>query len=92
MGLGFIGKVHALAYHALPHAFPRPKVLAKVRAVLRSQSGADGELLKTLENPAETREIGEFFAQELDLVDICTPNALHLEQATAAAEHGLHIY
>ncbi len=92
IGLGFIGKVHALAYHAIPHVYPRSNVLAEIKSVLRSKTGTQKELLSTLGNPLETDDLETFFQNDLDLVDICTPNALHLEQASAAATRNTHIY
>jgi len=34
----------------------------------------------------------EFFAQPMDVVDICTPNHLHLEQCQRALEAGMAVY
>jgi len=92
VGLGFIGKVHAHAYHSIPYCFSSPKAGADLRAVLRSAAGRDPELLKSLGSPLETADPSEFFSQELDLVDICSPNHLHLEHISAAAERKMHIY
>ncbi len=92
VGLGFIGKVHAHAYDSIPLCFSNPKVNARLAAVLRSGTGRDQELLKNLGAPLETADPAEFFAQDLDVVDVCSPNYLHLEHITAAAEKKQHIY
>jgi len=92
IGLGYIGKVHAHAYHILSHAYAQPQVLAEVKTILRSKTGGADEFLASLGSPLETTNQDEFFRQGLDLVDICTPNLLHLEQVKAAASHKLPIY
>jgi predicted dehydrogenase len=92
IGLGFIGKVHAHAYESIPYCFSNPKVNARLAAVLRSGTGRDQELLKNLGGPLETADPAEFFAQDLDLIDICSPNYLHLEHIIAAADKKRHIY
>ena len=58
VGLGFIGKVHAHAYHSIPYCFSQPKINARLAAVLRSASGRDRELLKNLGGPLETADLG----------------------------------
>jgi predicted dehydrogenase len=92
IGLGFIGKVHANAYHAIPFRYQKPAVRAEVKAVLRTKTGSDEDFLRSLGNPLVTTDKDTFFKQELDLVDICTPNRLHLEQAKDALAHNLHLY
>lgn len=92
IGLGYIGKVHAQAYYALTHAYANPLVLAQVKAVLRSKTGGADAFLESIGKPLETTSKDTFFDQDLDLVDICTPNVLHLEQVQAAATRKMHIY
>lgn len=92
VGLGFIGKIHAHAYHAIPYCFNKPPARAELAAVLRSRTGNQAELLLSLGNPLEFSNPEEFYAQTLDMVDICTPNSLHLEQARAAFRRKLNVY
>jgi len=92
VGLGFIGKVHAHVYHSIPYCFSQPKVNARLAAVLRSAAGRDQELLKNLGGPLETADPLDFFSQDLDVVDVCSPNHLHLEHISAAADKKQHIY
>ncbi|MCD6356922.1 MAG: Gfo/Idh/MocA family oxidoreductase, partial [Anaerolineaceae bacterium] len=92
IGFGFIGKVHAHAYQSIPFRYKKPAVRAEVKAVLRKNPGKDTEFLKTLGSPLVTTDPDEFYDQDFDLVDICTPNSLHLEQAKNALKHNLHLY
>ncbi|HUV15657.1 MAG TPA: Gfo/Idh/MocA family oxidoreductase [Pelolinea sp.] len=92
IGLGFIGKVHAQAYSALPQLYGRDALNVKLSAVLRTHSGDEPDLLSSLGNPLETTEMDEFIAQDLNLVDVCSPNALHLEQIGYVLDKKPHIY
>ena len=92
VGLGFIGKVHAHAYQSIAHCFSNPQVAAELVAVLRSSTGRDGALLQSLGNPLETTEPDQFYQAGPDMVDICTPNNLHLEEVEEAVRHGVHLY
>lgn len=92
VGLGFIGKIHAHAYHAIPYCFNAPPAHAELAAVLRSHIGNQAELLQSLGDPLEFSDPEEFYAQALDMIDICTPNSLHLEQARAAFNKKLNVY
>jgi predicted dehydrogenase len=91
MGLGFIGRVHVNAYHAIPLCFPNPAVTASMGALLRSHKGTDG-FLQSAGFGLVTTSLEEFFSAPLDLVDLCTPNRLHQEEALAAIERGIPVY
>ena len=80
IGLGVIGKVHAQAYRSIPYCYKEPGALAKVCAVLRTKSGGHQEFLETLDSPIVTTDENSFYDHNLDMVDICTPNALHMKQ------------
>jgi predicted dehydrogenase len=92
VGLGFIGKIHAHAYQAIPYCFGNNEVQADLRALLRTHVGGDVELLRSLGSPFETAQPQEFINQDLDMVDICSPNYLHPEHVKLALEKGKHVY
>jgi len=92
IGFGFIGKVHAHCYQSLPHCFPESQFQAQIVSVLRSNLGQDAEFLHSLGSPLETTSMEEFLSQNLDLVDICSPNKFHHDQVKAALKKGLAIY
>ena len=64
----------------------------RVGAVLRKKTGSDIDFLETLGSPFVTTDKNAFYDQGLDMVDICTPNALHMEQAITALNHKVHLY
>jgi len=91
MGLGFIGRVHVNAYHAIPLCFPNAPVSASMGALLRSHESSD-EFVKTAGFGRVTTNLEEFFSVPLDLVDLCTPNQLHYAEAMAAIDRGIPVY
>ncbi len=91
MGLGFIGRVHVNAYHAIPLCFPAAPVTAAMSALLRSHTGSD-EFQQSAGFGLVTTRMEDFFSAPLDIVDICTPNGLHKDQALAAIERGIPVY
>ena len=92
IGMGFIGKVHAQAYRSLPFCYPDAGVRAEIAAILRTGTGRDEEFIASLGDPLVTTDASAFYGAGLDMVDICTPNFLHLEQAQVAAANGCHMY
>ena len=92
IGFGFIGKLHANAYHNIPYCFQKPTVQARIQAVLRSRPKEDLDFIQTLGIEKVTSNHQEFYQMPIDVVDICTPNFLHLEQVIEALNHKKHVY
>ncbi len=93
VGYGGIGRVHALAYRAIPFHYGLPADTIDLVGVATSQP-------ETAQNAA--REIGcriwtgnyrELLAREdVAAIDCCVPNHMHEEIVVAAAEAGKHVY
>jgi predicted dehydrogenase len=92
IGFGYIGKIHTLAYRDIPICLPKLAVSARLAALLRSTLDTEQDAMEEAGYGVCTTSPDEFFAQPLDLVDICTPNNLHLEQCRRALEAGLAVY
>jgi len=92
IGLGYIGKIHATAYRNIPLCFSEPKTTAKLTAVLRSRLDTEVAFMDEVGFEVCSQDPAEFFAQQLDLVDVCTPNVLHHEQVAAALIKNCHVY
>lgn len=92
IGLGYIGKVHANAYRAIPLAFSKPAAVVRLCGLLRSKLTGDEALVDSLKPDLVTTDPEAFFNLNLDVVDICTPNVLHRQQFEAAAARGMHVY
>jgi predicted dehydrogenase len=92
IGSGFMGKAHALAYANMPiHFHPAPAI--PHRAVVVDVTDALAEQARDRlgfdEASADWRAVVE--RDDIDIVDICTPNDSHAEIAIAAARAGKHI-
>ena len=92
IGFGFIGKVHAKCYSSLPYCYNQPVAKAQVTAVLRSHADQDQDLLAALQIPFCTSDEQDFWKQDFDILDICSPNASHFDYAVKAIERGIPIY
>jgi predicted dehydrogenase len=92
IGLGYIGKIHATAYRNIPLCYTEPQCTANLTSVLRSQIDTEQRLMESLGIEVRTTDPDEFFSQQHDIVDICTPNVLHKEQTLAAMKKGSHVY
>jgi predicted dehydrogenase len=92
VGSGFMGRAHTMAFNNAPSVYwPHLPALAKVRladvdAALAEESAKRwGYAAST----ADWRRVTQ--ADDVDLVDIVTPNDLHAEIAIDAARNGKHI-
>ncbi len=92
-GFGFIGKVHAYSYTNQSLFYDPPPAKPRLAGVCTSQE-------RTAE---KAREVGGFeFAttrfedllerDDIDVIDIATPNSLHHDEVIAALEAGKHVY
>ena len=92
IGTGFMGKAHSLSYSAMPSFFwpppavPVRKVVVDVTDELAST--AKGRLGFS-EYATDWRDV--VARDDIDIIDICTPNNSHAEIAIAAAKAGKHI-
>lgn len=84
IGLGFTGDQHLRGYQALPNV--ETVALAGLEDARREELGAVYGV------PHLYREWQDLLARDdLDLISICTPNALHAPIAIAALEGGHHV-
>lgn len=92
IGFGFIGKVHAKAYHSIPFCFDNPPVCGNVTAILRNNPEKDQELVNSLGIPLCTDDEELFWDQDFDIIDVCSPNDLHYKHCLKAIEKEKPIY
>ena len=92
LGFGFIGKTHAQAANSIPFCLLKPMLTVQTKALLRTHSEGDEDLIRALGSPIVFTDLIEFLAADLDFVDICSPNDAHLPQALAAARAGKAVY
>lgn len=92
VGYGFIGRVHAASYQAVPWLYPgapRPKLVAVSTASPASAAKAQAEA----GFPVATTDFRELLRRDdIQAISCCTPNDAHREVLLAAIEAGKHIY
>jgi predicted dehydrogenase len=92
IGFGFIGKIHTLAYQNLLMSIKNPKIKPKLVALLRSPLTAPGDGLASSIFETVTTNPDQFFDQDMDLIDICTPNHLHFSQVERSLKSVRAVY
>jgi predicted dehydrogenase len=89
IGIGWMGRLHARAYRALPEHYPdlgvAPELVIAADPVPQQRSGA----VDVLGFRAACEDYRDVLAHPgVDVVSICSPNFLHQELALAAAASG----
>lgn len=83
VGAGLIGTVHAAAIRSAGGI---------VRGVVGATAARSAQLADAWQTPAQYPDLEAALSDDaVDVVHICTPNALHLEQAEAALLAGKHV-
>ncbi|MDA8351588.1 MAG: Gfo/Idh/MocA family oxidoreductase [Firmicutes bacterium] len=91
VGYKFMGKAHSHAYRDLPFFF-EPEAVPVLQAVAgRDRDGVEAAANQLGWASTETDWRRLIERDDIDLIDIVTPNYLHAEIAIAAAEAGKHI-
>lgn len=93
IGFGFMGKVHAFDYRSLPFYYDPMPVTIKLVGV----ADVTPERAQRAEERAgfefSTSDWRELVARDdIQIIDICSPNSLHADQLLAAIAAGKHIY
>ena len=93
IGMGWMGQVHARAYSLAPQRFPDGGVAPRL-VICSDNVAARAESAKNLLGfeSATTRWQAVIEHPAVQIVDIATPNHLHLDIAKAAAAAGKHIF
>ncbi len=92
IGFGYIGKIHTIAYRDIALALSQPMAVPNLAALLRTRLDTEIEAMQSSGFGLFTTDPDEFYDQPLDMVDICTPNFLHLEQCQRAFQSSLAVY
>jgi predicted dehydrogenase len=91
VGYGFMGRAHSHAWRNVGRVFD---VLLKPRLAVissRRQSAVDAAMGSQGWSSGETDWAAAVARDDVDLIDICTPNATHAEIAVAALAAGKHV-
>lgn len=93
IGYGGIGRVHALAYRAIPFYYGLPADTVKLVGVATTRAASAQKAAQEIGCEFWTADYHELLARpDIDVVDVTTPNHVHAEIVIAAAQAGKHIY
>jgi predicted dehydrogenase len=92
IGSGFMGKAHAFGFLNVNHVFDLPVTVDRVvlADIDDARAAAAAAALGFSGSTGDWRAL--VARQDVDIVDITTPNTLHREMALAAAAAGKHVY
>ncbi len=89
IGYGFMGKAHSNAYSKVSHFFPELEYRPVLKAVCARNEEKAKEFAKTWDYESVETDWRKLLERDdIDAVDICTPNNTHAEIAIAAAKAG----
>ena len=93
IGYGFMGKMHSYAYASLPFIYhPLPARIKLIGACAPSEASR-ALAVETAGYEFTTPDYRELLdRRDIDIINVCTPNYLHKEQAIAAIKAGKHVY
>ncbi len=93
IGYGGIGRVHALAYRAIPYHYGLPADSFKIVGVATTRAETAQKAAREIGCDFSTADYRELLKRDdVHVVDCCVPNNKHEEIVLAAAEAGKHIY
>jgi predicted dehydrogenase len=93
IGYGGIGRVHAMAYRAIPFHYGLPADTINLVGVSTTRPETAEKAAREIGCNVWTTDYHELLARaDVDLVDCCVPNHKHEEVVAAAAKAGKHIY
>ena len=92
IGHAFMGKAHSNAWKQMPYIFWPPPMMPKLVEISGAHEDSLKESAKRYGFTGYTTEWKELVANEdIQVIDILTPNFLHKEPAIEAAKAGKHI-
>ena len=93
IGWGFMGKTHTQALRSLPLFYPGADFRPSLKCVCAAHPEKARDAARDAGFERWTGDWREVVASpDIDVVSVCTPNALHEEMAVAAIEAGKHVY
>jgi predicted dehydrogenase len=93
VGYGGIGRVHALAYRAIPFFYGLPAETIKIVGVATSKAESAEKAAREIGCEVWTGDFHDLLKRDdIDVIDCCVPNHMHEEILVAAAQAGKHIY
>ena len=92
VGFGSMGKTHSYAISNLPFYFGDLPFCASVAGLCTTSFEAASAICKQFGFGSPAHDFDELIAREdIDIIDICTPNTLHTDMVLRALQAGKHV-
>jgi len=93
IGFGQMGRIHSYAYRSIPLYYDGNPCKITLKCVCDTNESLARKGVEQAGFESYTTEYQELIARDdIDVVNICTPNKLHKEAVLAAFAHGKHVY
>lgn len=93
IGYGFMGKMHSYAYASLPFIYDPPPAKIRLVGVCALTEKSRNLAMDRAGYEFATADYNDLLNRDdIHIINICTPNYLHKEQAAAAIKAGKHVY
>lgn len=93
VGFGFMGRMHTHGYLSLPLIYDPPPARIRLVGVCTASAASGAKAREQAGYEFDTRDTADLLARDdINIIDCCTPNALHKDLLIAAVRAGKHIY
>lgn len=93
VGYGFMGKTHTYGYHTIPFFYNELPIEYKLVGVCVRRAETINDAVKQGNFEFGTTRFEDFLERDdIHIIHVCTPNALHKDQVIQAIESGKHVY
>lgn len=93
IGFGQMGRIHAYAYRSIPLYYDGNPCKIALKCVCDTNESLAKKGVEQAGFESYTRDYRELVAREdIDVVNVCTPNKMHKDEVIAALKNGKHVY
>ena len=93
VGFGFMGKTHSFGYRTIPFFYDELPIQYVMKGVCVRRAETIDAAKEVAGFEFGTTDFDELLARDdIQIIHVCTPNALHRDQVVRALEAGKHVY
>lgn len=93
IGYGFMGKMHSYSYASLPFVYSPMPARIRLVGICAATEASRALAMESAGYETAYADYHEMLERDdISIINVCTPNYLHYEQAMAAMKAGKHVY